>query len=109
MSRVFSALVILLLSHAVLASGAFAQTSFYQTPNSLLSGNSGTIIRQERMGDGPDGSVAYRVLYRSTGLKGEMIAVSGVVIVPKGSTPPGGRPIVAWAHPTSGVIPRCAP
>jgi pimeloyl-ACP methyl ester carboxylesterase len=35
--------------------------------------------------------------------------VSGVVIVPAGDPPPGGRPIVAWAHPTSGVVPRCAP
>jgi acetyl esterase/lipase len=35
--------------------------------------------------------------------------VSGVVIVPPGDPPPGGRPIVAWAHPTSGVVPRCAP
>lgn len=34
--------------------------------------------------------------------KGEPILVSGVVIVPQGPPPPGGRPIVAWAHPTSG-------
>ena len=35
-------------------------------------------------------------------MKGEPIFVSGVVIVPQGDPPPGGRPIVAWAHPTSG-------
>jgi pimeloyl-ACP methyl ester carboxylesterase len=29
--------------------------------------------------------------------------------VPPGDPPPGGRPIVAWAHPTSGVVPHCAP
>jgi acetyl esterase/lipase len=49
------------------------------------------------------------VLYRSTGLDNKPIFVSGVVIVPPGDPPPGGRPIVAWAHPTSGVVPRCAP
>ncbi|HVV92925.1 MAG TPA: lipase family protein [Hyphomicrobiales bacterium] len=49
------------------------------------------------------------MLYRSTGLSGQPIAVSGVVIVPAGPVPPGGRPIVAWAHPTSGVVSRCAP
>ncbi len=26
-----------------------------------------------------------------------------------GAIPVGGRPIVAWAHPTSGLVPRCAP
>jgi acetyl esterase/lipase len=49
------------------------------------------------------------VLDRSTGLNNEPIAVSGVVIVPDRPAPAGGRPIVAWAHPTTGVVPRCAP
>ena len=61
------------------------------------------------MDGAPLGASAFRVLYRSTGLKGEPILVSGVVIVPQGAPPPGGRPIVAWAHPTSGIVPRCAP
>jgi acetyl esterase/lipase len=55
------------------------------------------------------GASAYRVLYRSVGVHGEPIAVSGVVVIPAGPAPEGGRPIVAWAHPTSGVVPRCAP
>jgi hypothetical protein len=51
-------------------------------------------------GHAPAGAAAYRVLYRSTGLRDEPSAVSGVI---------GGRPIVAWTHPTSGIVPRCAP
>jgi pimeloyl-ACP methyl ester carboxylesterase len=31
------------------------------------------------------------------------------VIVPAGQPPAGGWPIVAWAHPTTGVVPHCAP
>lgn len=88
---------------------ASAQSSFYDGPASQLEGPPGTLIRQEPMEGAPLGASAYRVLYRSTGLKGEPIFVSGVVIVPSGDPPPGGRPIVAWAHPTSGVTPRCAP
>jgi acetyl esterase/lipase len=49
------------------------------------------------------------VLYRSTSFDGKPILVSGVIIVPPGAPPPGGRPIVAWAHPTSGIVPHCAP
>ena len=30
-------------------------------------------------------------------------------VVPEGPVPQGGRPIIAWAHPTTGVVPRCAP
>jgi len=52
---------------------------------------------------------AYRILYRSTGLKNEPIAVSGAVFIPDAPAPPQGRDVVAWAHPTTGVVGRCAP
>lgn len=69
----------------------------------------GALISVRRMPGAPDGASAYGILYTSVGLSGELIPVSGVVIVPKGPTPPGGRPIVSWAHPTTGVVSRCAP
>src|SRR6202021_1518641 len=88
---------------------ANAQTDFYRAPRSEAAGVPGTLVRQEVIDGAPLGATAYRVLYRSTGLDNKPILVSGVVIVPPGDPPPGGRPIVAWAHPTSGVVPRCAP
>jgi acetyl esterase/lipase len=97
--------VVLLLSMAPLR----AQTPFYDPPKRMLDGQPGTLVQQEVIDGAPLGATAYRVIYRSTGLKNEPIFVSGVVIVPQGEPPPGGRPIVAWAHPTSGVTPRCAP
>ena len=91
------------------AKAANAQTEFYRAPASEVVGAPGTLVRQELIDGAPLGATAYRVLYRSTGLDNKPILVSGVVIVPPGDPPPGGRPIVAWAHPTSGVVPRCAP
>jgi pimeloyl-ACP methyl ester carboxylesterase len=85
-----------------------AQSSFYDAPRSELASEPGALVRQQPIDGAPLGASAYRVLYRSIGLKGEPIFVSGVIIVPQGDPPPGGRPIVAWAHPTSGVTPRCA-
>jgi pimeloyl-ACP methyl ester carboxylesterase len=91
------------------ADAANAQTAFYRAPPSEAEGAAGTLVRQEVIDGAPLGATTYRVLYRSTGLDNKPILVSGVVIVPPGDPPPGGRPIVAWAHPTSGVVPRCAP
>jgi pimeloyl-ACP methyl ester carboxylesterase len=91
------------------AKAANAQTAFYRAPASEVAGAPGTLVRQELIDGAPLGATTYRVLYRSTGLDNKPILVSGVVIVPPGDPPPGGRPIVAWAHPTSGVVPRCAP
>ncbi len=88
---------------------ARAQFGFYLAQSEELAGRPGTLIRAEPMQGAPDGAAAYRILYRSTGLRNEPIAVSGVVVIPSGPAPAGGRPIVAWAHPTTGVVPRCAP
>jgi acetyl esterase/lipase len=92
-----------------LAGPAAAQSAFYQAPPQAIPGPPGTLIEQEQLPYAPAGATAYRVLYRSTGLHNEPIAVSGVVVVPPGPMPEGGRPIIAWAHPTTGVASRCAP
>ncbi len=86
-----------------------AAEGFYAARGHEIAGRPGTIIRQETLIGGPPEATAYRVLYRSTGLRGETIAVSGLVIIPNAPTPVGGRPVVAWAHPTTGIVPHCAP
>jgi acetyl esterase/lipase len=102
-------LVLAILCMLAGAKAANAQTEFYRAPLSEAAGVPGTLVRHEVIDGAPLGATAYRVLYRSTGLDNKPSLVSGVVIVPPGDPPPGGRPIVAWAHPTSGVVPRCAP
>jgi acetyl esterase/lipase len=102
-------LIVAALGMLAAANTANAQSEFYRAPASEAAGAPGTLVRQEVIDGAPLGATTYRVLYRSTGLDNKPILVSGVVIVPSGDPPPGGRPIVAWAHPTSGVVPRCAP
>lgn len=87
---------------------AKASDPFYTPDSGEIAGRPGSIIRSEAMPFFPDGATASRILYRSIGLHGEPIAVSGVVITPIGGNN-ADRPIVAWAHPTSGVITACAP
>ena len=62
-----------------------------------------------QIGGAPANAKAFRIVYRSTGLKGEPIAVSGTVIYPATPAPKEGRDIIAWAHYTTGVAGRCAP
>jgi pimeloyl-ACP methyl ester carboxylesterase len=69
----------------------------------------GDILRAEPFPGAPDGATATRLLYASTAPDGSAIDVSGLVIVPVSPAPPGGRPILAWLHPTTGVATRCAP
>ncbi|MFZ0872927.1 MAG: lipase family protein [Rhodanobacter sp.] len=116
-SRLASALALVLLTLAGASLGdavlgidqARASDAFYTYDVQQTQGAPGSIIRMEPMSGAPLGASAYRVLYRSVGLHGEPIAVSGVVVIPAGVAPADGRPIVAWAHPTTGVVSRCAP
>ncbi len=50
-----------------------------------------------------------RVVYRGVGYDGVRRAVSGSVFVPVGSAPPGGWPVVSYAHGTTGLAHHCAP
>jgi acetyl esterase/lipase len=92
---------------AASAQGASAQ-SFYNVSAAEMAGQPGSIIRSERFDGLAAGGTAYRVLYRSTGLRGQPIAVSGLIIVPNTPAPAGGRRVVAWAHDTIGVARHCA-
>lgn len=95
---------------AAFAIPAAAQYSpFYAATEAELQGPPGSVIRWERMMNAPWNSKGYRMLYRSTGLNGEPIAVSGVIVIPDGAPPEGGFPVLAWAHPTTGVADKCAP
>ena len=89
---------------------AWARDAFYEASGPDLAGKPGTIIRREPLaGPVPAGASAFRILFRSTGLQGEPVAVSAVLVVPAGEAPEGGWPVVAWPHPTSGVGRPCAP
>lgn len=67
----------------------------------------GTVVTSTSIAGAPDGALAYRVRYRSTDADGRPIVVSGAVIVPNDGAPPGGRPVVVWAHGASGVAENC--
>jgi hypothetical protein len=82
---------------------------FYTPPDPLPPGPPGALIRSEPMTPAPAGARAWRILYRSQDLHGNDVAVSGMVFVPDGPPPADGRPVVAWAHPTTGMSDDCAP
>lgn len=56
------------------------------------------------------GARATRVVYRSTsGTDGNPTEVSGTVVIPGGTAPDGGWPIVSFGHGTTGVLSNCGP
>lgn len=81
--------------------------AFYIPPDPLPVGQSGDIVRSESIS--VEGGLGWRILYRSIGVDGVPVAVSGLLIQPSGEAPAGGWPVIAWAHGTSGSADACAP
>ncbi|MGK5531736.1 lipase family protein [Streptomyces sp. URMC 129] len=89
-----------------------AEDEFYVPPSPLPEGEPGDIIRSRPAlpgGPTPQGLAdAWQVMYLSTDALGEPVAVTGMVMVPKGADP-ADTPIVALAPGTHGPAARCAP
>jgi pimeloyl-ACP methyl ester carboxylesterase len=89
-----------------------ATSAGYEVPARLAPAAPGTLIavrdaaaQARRVGAGR----AWQMLYHSTSLSGHDIAVSGLVLLPKGVPPAHGWPVAAWAHGTTGLADQCAP
>lgn len=94
------------------AASAPAGDAFYAPPAALLEGEPGTLVWSRPAVGIPALSAAAHaesVLYRSRSVSGEEIGVSGTILIPRGSPPNGGWPIVSWAHVTTGAADSCAP
>jgi alpha-beta hydrolase superfamily lysophospholipase len=57
----------------------------------------------------PSASRNLLVAYVSKGVAGKAVKVTGTVALPKGNPPPGGWPVISWAHGTTGTADACAP
>src|ERR1700719_1892264 len=93
------------------AERALPPTSFYESPSRAAGGDPGSLIRSEPAEEYslPAGVTATRILYHTRTSAGEDAISSGVVLVPYGTPPTGGWPVIAWSHGTSGVAHSCAP
>lgn len=105
--------VLLALAFASLAEpgrAAAGDDDFYEVPPGLVAGTPGSIVRIQGRPDIPlTKAFAWRILYRSVSFTGRPIVVSATVLIPFAAPPPEGWPVIAWAHGTTGIVPKCGP
>lgn len=82
--------------------------SFYDVPDPIPAGEHGDLVRYQITGEQPEGLTRYRVMYLSETVGGEPTVVTGLVTVPAGPAPAGGRPVVTYARGSSGIADDCA-
>lgn len=83
-------------------------TEFYDV-DGVPAGPPGQFVRAEEIEDAPDGIRLFRIMYQSTDLEDNSLPVTGLFAVPDTEPPPGGFPLVAFAHGTLGIGQVCGP
>src|SRR5207237_346774 len=69
----------------------------------------GVLVRTEPMTQGiPADARAWKILYTTTRRHGRPAVASGIVVESR-HVPPGPRPVIEWAHGTTGYARGCAP
>jgi uncharacterized membrane protein HdeD (DUF308 family)/alpha-beta hydrolase superfamily lysophospholipase len=96
---------------APLREGSTVVDEFYAAPRDTPD-EPGRLIRAEPFTrDIPANAQAWRILYTTTGVDGEVRVASGLVVVPLreegGDTAPW--PVIDWNHGTTGFAQHCAP
>lgn len=86
---------------------AFAVTSFYDASPKLARAKPGDLLKSEPVA-APAGARAWRIMYASRTWDDQPVAATGLIIVPidKAAKP---RPVLVWAHGTTGGARGCAP
>lgn len=84
------------------------EDDLYALADHFEPGAPGDLIAVQPVESTLDGTV-LRVLYHSESLEGDDIAVSGLIAVPAAEAPAAGRPVLSWAHGTTGIADECAP
>ncbi len=87
---------------------ARAIPAFYDPPPLPKNAVPGTVLRAEAASATVGGAKAVRILYVTTDFRGNPAISSAMAWLPQKATR-APRPVVAWAHPTTGIARACAP
>jgi pimeloyl-ACP methyl ester carboxylesterase len=105
--------VVIALTFVGISSSAFAEVyvpPFYEAVAQMKpEGRLGTVIKREKISTPIAGAQAWRIAYISSDLHDRKVISTGLLVAPIGKAPKDGRPVVSWAHGTTGAAQNCGP
>ena len=72
-------------------------------------GKLGQILKKEKIKTSVKGAHAWRIAYISSDIAERKTIATGLIVAPIVQAPKEGRPILAWAHGTTGSAQNCGP
>lgn len=98
---------------SILSSTVFADppmAPFYASVMKMApEGKLGQIIKKEKIETSVKGAQAWKIAYISSDIAERKTIATGLIVAPIGQAPKEGRPILAWAHGTTGSAQNCGP
>lgn len=83
---------------------------FYESASKITpQGKLGQVVKKEEITTSIAGARAWRIAYVSSDIGNRKTIVTGLLVAPTGKAPKEGRPVVAWAHGTTGTAQSCGP
>ncbi len=83
---------------------------FYESVMQMTpAGKLGQIIKKEQIPTSLKDAQAWKIAYISSDVRERKTIATALVIAPVGPAPKEGRPILAWAHGTTGSAQNCGP
>lgn len=83
---------------------------FYESVMQMSpTGKLGQVIKKEQIQTSLKGAQAWKIAYISSDVAGRQTIATGLIIAPVGPAPKEGRPILSWAHGTTGSAQNCGP
>ena len=90
-------------------STSFEVNSVYNFSGNIPPGKHGKLVSAVEIKTQILNARAWRILYKSTDLNDNPVLSTGMLIAPIGKPPSTKRPVVSFAHGTTGIAPICAP
>lgn len=92
------------------ASAEVALPPFYAAVARMTpEGKLGHILKTEKVSTPIPGAQAWRIAYVSSDVADRKTISTALVVAPLGQAPKEGRPVVSWAHGTTGTAQNCGP
>ncbi|MEI6225726.1 MAG: hypothetical protein WCS72_13280 [Deltaproteobacteria bacterium] len=109
-SRLVNAALLLAGSLALQARAEVSLPPFHEAASAMKAeGRLGQVLKQEKVATRITGASAWRIVYVSSDVMGRKTLSTALVVAPSGPSPKGGRPVIAWAHGTTGTAQNCGP
>lgn len=90
--------------------GPVSMGEFYSAlPKAPVAGKLGSLIKYESIATTVSGAQAWKIAYLSSDVNGNKTIVTGIVVAPLSKSDSYKRPIMAWAHGTTGTAQNCGP